>query len=151
MTRTLMIAAGWYLTGSLFVLPAEAQTLEEDLRRSPSAELVALAQRDGDAARGAVVFFQHQMACSRCHSVGDARPSTLGPDLAKLGKEATDELLVEAVLLPSKVIRKEYESVTVLTNDGKSLSGLLVEQTKEKLVIRPGKSISWQADSSFSI
>ena len=131
-----MIAAGCYLTALLFVLPAEAQTLDEDLRRSPPAELVALAQRDGDAARGGVVFFQHQMACSKCHSVDDARPSTLGPDLAKLGNEVTDELLVAAVLLPSKVIRKGYESVTVVTNDGRSLTGLLVEQTKEKLVLR---------------
>ena len=116
--------------------PVVAQTLDDDLRRMPAAELAGLARRDGDSIRGAVVFFQHHMACSKCHSVGDGKPSTLGPDLVTLGKEATDESLVEAVLLPSKVIRKGFDSLTVVTADGKTLNGLLVERSPEKLVIR---------------
>ena len=121
------------------VLPVAAQStlsLDEDLRRVSAAELAALAKQDGDAIRGAVVFFQHHMACSKCHSVGAGKTSTLGPDLATLGKDVRDEALVESVLLPSKIIRKGFESVTVVTADGKSLAGLLVERTKEKLTIR---------------
>jgi putative heme-binding domain-containing protein len=76
------------------------------------------------------------MVCSKCHSVGDGKPSTLGPDLATLGREVQDEALVEAVLLPSKTIRKGFESVTAVTIDGRSLSGLLVERTPQKLVLR---------------
>ncbi len=102
----------------------------------PAAELAALARKEGDAVRGAVVFFQPQMACAKCHAVEKAKPRGLGPDLIALGKEVTDESLVEAVLLPSKVIRQGFESVTAITTDGKSLSGLLVERTKEKLVVR---------------
>ena len=118
------------------VSPAVAQSLEQSLLQTPAAELAELAKADGDAIRGAVVFFQHHMACSKCHSVGDGKPSALGPDLAALGKETTGEAIVESVLLPSKVIRKGYESVTLTTTDGKSLTGLLTERTKEKLVIR---------------
>lgn len=133
LTRSLAIVAaclfGWGTS-------VASQTLDEDLRRSSPAELVDLAKRDGDAKRGAVVFFQHHMACSKCHSVGDGKPSALGPDLAKLGKEATDESIIESVLLPSKVIRNGFESLTVVTTDGKTLNGLLVERTPEKLVIR---------------
>ena len=113
-----------------------AQTLEEDLKRTPAAELAALARTNGDAARGAVVFFQPQMACVKCHTTGSAKPNSLGPDLAALGKEATDASLIEAVLLPSKVIRQGFEAVTVVTSDGKSLSAQLVERTKDKLVLR---------------
>lgn len=116
--------------------PAAGQSLEEDLQKVPAAELAELAKKDGDALRGAVVFFQHHMACSKCHSVGDGKPSALGPDLAALGKETTGEAIVESVLLPSKVVQKGYESVTLTTTDGKSLTGLLTERTKEKLVIR---------------
>jgi len=116
--------------------PAAAQNLDEELRRVPGAELAGLARKDGDAVRGAIVFFQQQMACSRCHTVGDAKPSALGPDLATLGKDVRDETIVESILLPSNVIRKGYESVTAVTTGGKSLVGLLVERTKEKLVIR---------------
>jgi putative heme-binding domain-containing protein len=113
-----------------------AQTLDEDLRRMPAAELASLAKSEGDAARGAVVFFQPQMACSKCHAVGTGAANGLGPDLTMLGKETTDESLVESVLQPSKVIRKGFESVTVLTNDGKSLSALLVERTQDNVVVR---------------
>ena len=120
----------------VLVSTSGAQTLDEDLRRVPAAELAALAKTEGDAIRGAVLFFQQHMACSKCHAVGKAPLNSLGPDLTTLGKEVSDESLVEAVLLPSKVIRKGFESVTVITADGKSLAALLVERTKDKVVVR---------------
>lgn len=115
---------------------ASAQMLDDELKRTSVAELIDLAKRDGDAARGAVVFFQPHMACAKCHAVGKATNNTLGPDLAALGPTVTDEHLVESVLFPSKVIRKGFESVTVVTTEGKSLSALLVERTPEKVIIR---------------
>ncbi|MFM9962614.1 MAG: DUF6797 domain-containing protein [Planctomycetaceae bacterium] len=124
------------LTLVALVSTSGAQTLDEDLRRVPAAELASLAKTEGDAARGAVLFFQQHMACSKCHAVGKAPLNLLGPDLTTLGKEVSDESLVEAVLLPSKVIRKGFESVTVITTDGKSLAALLVERAKDKVVVR---------------
>jgi putative heme-binding domain-containing protein len=113
-----------------------AQSLDEMLRTLPPAELALQAKADGDAARGAIVFFQQQMACAKCHSVGGTLPSSLGPDLATLTKDTTDESLIESVLLPSKVIRKGFESVTLVTHEGQSVVGILVERTAEKVVIR---------------
>ncbi len=113
-----------------------SQTLDDELRQSPAAELAAQSRLQGDAARGAVVFFQHQMACSKCHSVGGSLPSSLGPDLATLAKDLTDESLVESVILPSKVIRKGFDSVTAVTHEGQTIVGLLVERTPDTLVIR---------------
>ncbi len=118
------------------VVSAYAQSLDEDLRRAPATDLARLARQQGDAIRGAIVFFQPHMACAKCHSVGEEKPSSLGPDLATLGKEVSDETIVESVLLPSKVIRKGFESVTIVTTDGKSLTGLLVERGPDKLVFR---------------
>lgn len=120
----------------ILAAPLAAQTLEEDLKRVPAAELASLAKAEGDAIRGAVVFFQRQMACGKCHAAGKAIPNALGPDLAALGKEVSDETLVEAVLLPSKTIRKGFESVTAVTTAGKTLTALLVERTPKKLVVR---------------
>ncbi len=113
-----------------------AQSLDEQLRALPQAELASQAKAEGDAARGAVVFFQQQMACSKCHSVGGTLPSSLGPDLATLAKDTTDESLIESVLLPSKVIRKGFESVTLVTREGQSVVGILDERTAEKIVVR---------------
>ncbi len=137
-TRLLAIAATSVALLALIATssPVAAQTLDEDLRRMPARELASLAKSEGDAIRGAVVFFQPHMACSKCHLNGKVNQNGLGPDLTALGKEVSDESLVESVLLPSKVIRKGFESVTVNTNDGKSLAALLVERTNEELVVR---------------
>lgn len=110
--------------------------LDDELRRMPIGELAALAKSDGDATRGAVVFFQPYMACAKCHAVGNGRQNGLGPDLTTLGKQATDESLVESVLSPSKVVRKGFEPVTIVTTAGRTITALLVERTNDKIVVR---------------
>ena len=54
-----------------------------------------------------------------------------GSDLTRMGKEATDAYLVEAMLFPSKVIRKGFESSTVVTLAGKIYTGRIVKQTPD--------------------
>jgi putative heme-binding domain-containing protein len=94
-----------------------------------------VARRDGDPSRGAVVFYRPDLACARCHSAGEDAPR-LGPDLARAAKEATDAYLVESVLLPSKVIKKGFETVVVTTRAGKTVTGLLAEERADALVLR---------------
>lgn len=113
-----------------------AQTLDEQLRQLPPAELARQAREFGDAPRGAVVFHQPHMACAKCHSVGSSTSPVLGPDLAISERKLTDEELVESILLPSKVVRKEYEPVVVVTVDGRTFQGLLVEKSNERVVVR---------------
>jgi len=125
-----LAAFGSIATSTLF-----AQTLDERLQAAPAAHWVKLAREEGNAARGAVVFFQPTMACSRCHSVSDA-PSPLGPSLVGLPKETTDEALIESVLTPSKVIRPGYASVTLTTKEGQTLTGIVAERTPEQIVLR---------------
>ena len=70
----------------------------------------------------------------------------LGPDLTMLGKTVTGAELVEAILEPSKTIRKGYETVTVVTKEGKTLTGRLLEDRPDAVVLREaapeGKSIT---------
>ncbi len=114
---------------------ASAQTLEQLLQDEPYAQLAAAASKDGDAKRGAILFFQPHMACWKCH-VSDDPTKQLGPELSKLGKDASDVHLVESILAPSKVIRKGFETVAVVTRDGKSISGLIAEEKRETLTLR---------------
>ena len=74
-----------------------AQSLDEELQKTSSVDLAAQASREGDAVRGAILFFQQHMACSKCHAVGDENAAELGPNLAKIGKEATNESIVESI------------------------------------------------------
>jgi putative heme-binding domain-containing protein len=139
----LSVAGLQILVCSLMVpAPAAAQQpvsqLERELAAVPAAELADEAARFGDAKRGAVLFYQPQMACRQCHSV-DGSESPLGPALAGKRPDATDAFLVESVLHPSKAIRKGFETAVVVTSDGLVVVGLIVEETTEKVVLREGR------------
>ena len=112
-------------------------TLDQQLRREGPAALARDARRLGDARRGALVFYQPALTCTKCHvnERADA-PPTLGPDLAALGQPVPDVELVEAILEPSKAIRKGYEPVTIATDDGRTVTGLLAEERPEAVVLR---------------
>src|SRR5271169_6768504 len=112
-----------------------AKTLQQQLLQEDMAELAKAAREHGDPSRGALVFYRQDLACTRCHTAGE-EAIRLGPDLAKAGKDATDVYLIESVLLPSKVIKKGYETVVVTTNAGKTLTGLVAEENADSIVLR---------------
>ena len=121
-----------------------AQTLEQRLLSESPENLVQAARTLGDPKRGAILFYQPYMACTKCHTVGK-RDYGLGPNLAQLVEKVTDVHIVESVLDPSKTIRKGFESVTVATLDGKTVVGLPVTNSDETIVLRdatqPGRMI----------
>ena len=136
-------------------------TLEKQLLAEGSAVLAKAARQQGDATRGAVLFYQPHLTCTKCHTFGE-ESSPLGPDLTKPEKKATDVFLVESILEPSKEIREGYEPVVVITDEGLTVTGLLVEDHAKRLVLRdpneddklitiPKDAIDDQAESTVSI
>jgi len=118
---------------------SQEHSRESRLKAEGAVALAQAARAEGDAVRGAIIFHQTQAMCVKCHLVDDAVANTkraIGPDLTALPRETTDEFLIESLLEPSKAIRKGYELVTVATADGRSLAGLIVEQTDQRLVLR---------------
>ena len=105
-------------------MQASIGTLEATLRSQSPAALAADARRLGDARRGAVVFYQPALTCTKCH-VGENGAPALGPDLAALGKDVADAYLVESILIRRRSIKKGFETVTISTDDGRTLTGLL--------------------------
>jgi putative heme-binding domain-containing protein len=110
-------------------------TLQQQFVKEDAATLAKAARAQGDASRGAVVFHRPDLLCTRCHTPGEDS-GKLGPDLAKAGQEATDVYLVESVLLPSKVIKKGFETITLTTKAGQTLTGLLAEERADAVVLR---------------
>lgn len=99
----------------------------------PLEALVADAVAQGDAVRGAAVFFNEQVACATCHTADFGYQ--LGPQLTDARPDATRPHLVEAILHPSKTIHDGYQSVTVVTADGEVLSGYLVSRNDADIVL----------------
>ena len=103
------------------------------------AALVTDVERRGDAARGSTLFHTRHLTCTQCHIAGSGT-SPLGPNLAALPEGVPrDRLtahLVESLLDPSAVIRPTYRGVTIITDDGRSRSGLVARETADELVLR---------------
>ncbi|MBS0206194.1 MAG: c-type cytochrome [Planctomycetes bacterium] len=139
MTRLRIVALVLLLTGTA---SAQPPSLQEQLSKEGSASLARAARQQGDAQRGAIVFHQPFLACTKCHTVGQANaPQMLGPDLTRPEPGTTPEALIESVLEPSKVLRKGFETIVVQLTDGKSLTGSLVEETADNLVLRDATRI----------
>ena len=127
----------------------KAHNLETQLLSTPVDQLIQEVRQLGDAKRGGVAFFQVYLSCSKCHSVGD-KENPLGPDLTQLGDKATDQYLLESVLNPSKVIKKGFDAVTLVTVEGKQVAGLIESQSDDLIVLndvsRPGVELKFSAE-----
>jgi putative heme-binding domain-containing protein len=102
----------------------------------PVAELM---KRKGDPVVGKTVF-AGAGTCAKCHIVnGDGK--SVGPNLSGVGAKLSRESLYESVLAPSAAISHSYETYTALMDDGRSVTGLLVSQSPDQVVIRGADSI----------
>jgi putative heme-binding domain-containing protein len=132
---------------------ASAQTpaktsLEEELQSIPATQLAQDAVLYGEATRGALIFYQPSLACSRCHSpsndiAGNATAGSdranpaIGPDLARFETaRPTDSELVESLLHPSRSIRQGFETRIVKTSDDEIITGIALPSSETELQLR---------------
>lgn len=128
----------------------QSEKLSELIRSQDKATVIQAALDSGDAKQGAILFHQATMQCSKCHAVGSQK-SPLGPNLAVWDEPAKREHLLESLLEPSKIIRKGFETVRVLTEDEQVVTGILVSQSESALVMRDasgnGQEMEFEIDS----
>ena len=102
-----------------------------------SVEVKAAAKPTGSAARGKELFYG-DANCSLCHMV-EGRGGRVGPDLTDVGGSRTRDALIDSVRHPShhlawgltestKEFPQEYETVTVVTADGKQIKGVALNE-----------------------
>ena len=80
---------------------------------------------------GRVLF---RKTCSQCHQLYQDGQQ-IGPNLTGAQRSNLDYLL-ENILDPSAVVGKDYRMTIVVTEDGRSLNGLVVSKDDKKLVLR---------------
>ncbi|MGH9360687.1 MAG: c-type cytochrome, partial [Thermoanaerobaculia bacterium] len=112
-----------------------ADTLEAKLLREDPGALAREARERGDPVRGAILFHAPNLSCARCHAPEEGGPR-LGPDLADPPERPADHHLIESLLLPSKAIRKGFESVFLRERSGTTVTGLLAEESADAVVLR---------------
>jgi putative heme-binding domain-containing protein len=72
--------------------------------------------------------------CIVCHRYGEDGGAT-GPDLTQAAGRFQLKDLVEAITEPSKVVSDQYKGSVVQTADGKVVTGRIVNETADKIVI----------------
>ncbi len=110
-------------------------TLRTD--RNPEREKVVAQMRDlirrtpGDARRGIAVFKKVCASATR----STAKASNVGPDITANGRSDFQQLLSN-VFDPSLVIGAGYQATTVVTGAGQVLSGLVLEDSPQRVVLK---------------
>ena len=100
------------------------------------AALAALPEADPN--RGLALFFAGGGAgCAKCHRA-DRSGLGFGPDLSHFNSKSEPAAIVRSILEPSAEIKEGFATRTVLTNDGRTVSGLLREESELNLqLIQP--------------
>lgn len=92
-------------------------------------------QTPGNPERGRDVFFAQKVGCYGCHRI-EAKGGAVGPDLSLVGRFRDPRALLEAVVFPSSTIVPEFRSYSIITRDGKSVSGMIVAESADALYLR---------------
>jgi putative heme-binding domain-containing protein len=92
--------------------------------------------RKGDRQRGKLIFFSDGARCRACHELDDAHKS-LGPTLQEVAKKHPQPAqMLQHVINPSLKIDEPYTAYTVVTEDGRTLLGLVLEQNDREVVLK---------------
>ena len=109
-------------------MPANGNMSEEEIwmvvayLRTLSAPGGPVAER-GDATRGEQMFWAKDRGnCGQCHMVGP-RGGRIGPNLTRIGASRSVTALEREIRKPAEVIPVGFETVTVVTKDGRRIRG----------------------------
>lgn len=97
-------------------------------------EILALLP-SADARRGLRVFQSAKSSCIACHQRGYIG-GNIGPDLNGIGKIRSERDLLESILFPSLSFVRSYEPIKLLTSEGRVISGLIREETKQSITLQ---------------
>lgn len=90
----------------------------------------------GDSQRGEKLFHATAgVTCVNCHRV-DQAGKEVGPDLTTIGKKLNRAQLLESILEPSKTVDPKYATWIVETDDGRVLTGILIEKTNDQVSLK---------------
>jgi putative heme-binding domain-containing protein len=95
---------------------------------------VAASLPPGDIRRGQAIFNSAKTSCLACHNIGYVG-GRIGPDLTRIGGIRTQRDLLESILFPSASFVRSYESLAVLTTDGRTFNGIAKVDSAEEIVL----------------
>lgn len=102
----------------------------------------------GDADRGRLLFVEGNVAqCRTCHRIG-GEGTAVGPDLDGIGAKYSRRELLHHIVQPSVTIEPPYVSYLLATTAGLLQTGMLVEQTRQGVVLIDAQGQTIRVDAA---
>jgi putative heme-binding domain-containing protein len=73
--------------------------------------------------------------CYKCHRFNGEGGDT-GPDITGVGNRFNAQYILEAIVVPSKVISDQYQSSLILTTGGEVVSGRIINEDDQQITVR---------------
>jgi putative heme-binding domain-containing protein len=109
---------------------------EEKSKEEKNRAMAALANMKGNPTNGQAVF---KRICVACHKVGKTDEQEFGPNMDKVGTKLTKLKIIESIIDPNAEVEAKYLSTRIVTSAGKTVTGLLVSESKTQVVLFDGK------------
>lgn len=107
-----------------------AAAVPED-RKKVLADYQVVLEMKADSNRGKKVFAKN---CATCHKVGDVGVN-VAPDISDSRTKQPTQILTD-VLQPNRAIDNNYVSYSVVTNEGKQLTGIITSDTASSITLK---------------
>jgi putative heme-binding domain-containing protein len=123
---------------ALIAILSKAAGIEAEPRLPTKEEMDTIVQEvaaKGNSERGEAIFRRGELNCMKCHAIAGAAGG-VGPDLSSLGLSSPVDYVVNSILIPDQAIKEEFQTRQVLTDDGRVLQGIVVEEDDKKLVLK---------------
>ncbi len=91
----------------------------------------------GDISRGRQVFSKVCAACHRLEGVGHE----IAPNLASFRNRGAEAILVN-VLDPNREVNPQYVNYVLITNDGRSMTGMIAAETANSVTLKRAEEIT---------
>lgn len=75
-------------------------------------------------------------ACNRCHTIS-GKGAKFGPDLTDISKRFRGTKLLQQMVKPSAEIHKDFQTQMLLTEDGRLLTGVVIEENDDQVRLLP--------------
>ncbi len=100
-----------------------------------SKQLESLVKAEGNAARGEAIYRRANLQCINCHAIGTAG-GLVGPNLISMGGSSQVDYIIESLLAPNAKLKEGFTTLSVLTEDGEAINGIVVGKSDESVRLR---------------
>jgi putative heme-binding domain-containing protein len=123
---------------ALIAILAKLAGIEAEPKLPTKQEMDVLVQEvgsKGNSERGEAIFRRAELNCMKCHAIAGAAGG-VGPELSSLGLSSPVDYVVNSILIPDQAIKEEFQTRQILTDDGRVLQGIVVEEDDKRLVLK---------------